>query len=251
MEQSGNVMSSTPSKRGFRANRRKPSLPLIAGIVLMHIAVLYGLAHALAPDFTAGVEREVVSAFSVTITAPPEPPPPENQSEPDEGAQGDPGRDAVAQPVTSQPPRVRVKQDAAMPRASSTGTATQSGAANAGDGTGAAGSGLGTGSGNQGNGRGGIAVSKPVHISGGIDNARDFPVPAGGRDARRGTEVVVRVIVGTDGRARDCSVYRASPDAEADRITCELVETRLGFRPAIDAAGNPVAAPFYWRQKWF
>jgi protein TonB len=90
-----------------------------------------------------------------------------------------------------------------------------------------------------------------VHISGSIDNARDFPVPPGGREARRGTQVIVKVTIGTDGRARNCSVFRPSPDAEANRITCQLVETRLGFRPAMDANGNPVAAPFYWRQQWF
>jgi protein TonB len=224
--------------------------PLVAGIILLHIAALYGLSRALVPQMTATITREVVSAFTIT-TPPAPPPPPENRSEPDEGAQGAPGREAVAKPVTAQPPKVRVKRDEAMPRASSTGTATQSGAAAAGDGTGAAGSGLGTGSGNVGSGRGGVAVSKPVHISGRIDNARDFPVPPGGREARRGTQVIVRVIVGTDGRARDCSVYSASPDPEADRITCRLVETRLGFRPAMDANGNPVAAPFYWRQQWF
>lgn len=239
------------TKETFGARKRRLSWPLIAGIVLLHIAALYGLARALAPDMTAAVEREVVAAFNLSPPEPPAPPPPENQSEPDEGAQGDPGRDAVAKPVTSQPPKVRLKKDDPLPRASSTGTANQSGAAAAGDGTGAAGSGLGTGSGNSGSGRGGIAVSKPVHISGRIDNARDFPVPPGGRDARRGTQVIVRVIVGTDGRARDCAVVRPSPDAEADRITCRLVETRLGFRPAIDAQGNPVAAPFYWRQQWF
>lgn len=219
-------------------------------IVLLHVAVLYGLARAFAPDFTATVEREVVSAFTVTPTAPPDPPPPENEPEPDEGAQGDPGREAVAQPVTSQPPKGRVKQDPPLPRAASTGTASDSGAAVAGAGTGAAGTGLGTGSGNRGSGRGGIPVSKPVHISGTIDNARDFPVPPG-REARRGTQVIVRVIVGTDGRARNCSIFRASPDPQADRITCQLVESRLGFRPATDAEGNPVAAPFYWRQEWF
>ncbi|HSF13685.1 MAG TPA: TonB family protein [Erythrobacter sp.] len=236
--------------RGYGAQRKRLSWPLVTGIVLLHIAALYGLSRALAPDFTAAVEREVVSAFTVTITAPPDPPPPENQPEPDEGAQGATGNEAVAKPVTSQPPKVRVKQDEALPRASSTGTANQSGAAT-GDGTGAAGTGQGTGSGNSGSGRGGIAVTKPVHISGSIDNARDFPVPPGGREARRGTQVIVKVTVGTDGRARNCSVFRASPDPEADRITCQLVESRLGFRPATDANGNPVAAPFYWRQQWF
>lgn len=237
--------------KDFRSQSRRPSLPLIIGVVLLHIAVLYGLARALAPDMTATVEREVVSAFTVTVTAPPDPPPPDNQPEPGEGAQGDPGRDAVAQPVTSPTAKVKLKEDRPLPRASSTGNASQSGAADAGAGAGAAGSGLGTGSGNRGGGPGGIAVTKPVHISGTIDNARDFPVPPGGREARRGTQVVVRVTIGTDGRARDCSTYRPSPDPQADRITCQLVEGRLGFRPAMDANGNPVAAPFYWRQQWF
>lgn len=231
--------------------RRKLSLPLLAGIVLLHVAALYGLARALAPDLTASVEREVVSAFTVTVTAPPDPPPPENQPEPDEGAQGDPGRDAVPQPVTQPSPPRNLREEQARPRASSTGTATRSGATEAGEGTGTAGSGLGTGSGNRGSGRGGVAVTRPVHISGSIDNARDFPVPDGGRGARQGTEVIVRVIVGTDGRARDCTIFRPSPDPEADRITCELVEAQLRFRPAMDAAGNPVAAPFFWRQRWF
>lgn len=236
----------------FGARRKRLSWPLIAGIVLLHMAALYGLARALAPDITAAVEREVVSAFSIAAPPPPPtPPPPENRPEPDEGAQGEPGREAVARPVSAQPPKVRVKRDEPLPRAASTGTASRSGAAAAGEGTGAAGTGPGTGSGNSGSGRGGVAVSKPVHISGSIDNARDFPVPPGGREARRGTQVIVRVTVGTDGRARDCSVYRPSPDPEADRITCRLVESRLGFRPARDAAGNPVPAPFYWRQQWF
>ncbi len=235
---------------GFQHRRQRPSLPLLAGIVVLHVLALYGLARGLAPDLTASVEKQVVSAFTVTVTSPP-PPPPENQPEPDEGAQGDPGKDAVPQPVTQPPPPRDLKQETPRPRASSTGTATRSGAAEAGDGTGAAGTGLGTGSGNSGGGRGGVAVTKPVHISGSIDNARDFPVPPGGREARRGTEVIVRVTVGVDGRARGCTIYRPSPDPEADRITCQLVETRLGFRPATDSAGNPVLAPFYWRQRWF
>ncbi len=238
------------SEGSYSAQPRRLRWPLVAGLVVLHIAALYGLARAFAPDMTAAVERQVVSAFAISAP-PPAPPPPENQAEPDEGAQGAAGRKAVAKPVTAQPPQRRLKEDVALPRASSTGTATKSGGAAAGEGTGAAGSGSGTGSGNGGSGRGGVAVSKPVHISGSIDNARDFPVPPGGREARRGTQVIVRVTVTPDGRARDCAIVRPSPDAEADRITCRLVETRLGFRPAMDANGNPVAAPFYWRQQWF
>ena len=236
----------------YSAHRRRIRWPVIAVIAVLHVVVFYGLALALAPDLTRSIEREVVAAFDISqAPAEPAPPPPENEPEPDEGAQGDPGKDAVPEPVTAPPAIVQPPKPEPRPQASSTGVASRSGARDQGEGTGAAGQGMGTGSGNSGGGRGGVAVTKPEHISGSINNARDYPIPPGGRSARRGTEVIVRVVVGVDGRARNCSVYRASPDAEADRITCQLVETRLGFRPARDANGNPVAAPFYWRQRWF
>ena len=57
-----------PDNRTFQTRPRRLSWPLIAGIVLLHLAALYGLARALAPDFTASVEREVLSTFTVTIT---------------------------------------------------------------------------------------------------------------------------------------------------------------------------------------
>ncbi|MDZ4307292.1 TonB family protein [Allopontixanthobacter sp.] len=234
----------------FSARKRKLKPGTLVLIALLHLLAFYGLVRAFAPDFTAGVERSVVSAFTVTVSAAPDEPE-EPEPEPDEGAAGDPGKEAVPQPVTAPTPRVVVKPDPPAPRASSTGDAVTSGARDQGDGTGAAGSGLGTGSGQGGGGQGGVAPTKPVHISGGIDNARDFPVPEGGRQARRGNEVIVRVIVGTDGRARNCTIYQPSPDAEADRITCALVVERLRFKPATDRQGNPVAAPFYWKQRWF
>lgn len=233
------------SKFSTRSRKLKPGTLLLIG--LLHVLAFYGLVRAFAPDITASVEQSVVSAFTVTVTAPPDEPEPA----PDEGAAGDPGKQAVPKPVTAPTPKVVVKRDQPAPRASSTGTAVTSGAKDQGDGTGAAGSGLGTGSGRGGGGQGGIAASKPVHISGGIDNARDYPVPPGGRQARRGNEVIVKVTVGTDGRASNCSIYRSSPDAEADRITCQLVVERLRFKPATNRNGDPVAAPFYWKQRWF
>lgn len=233
----------------FGGSGKPLSWPLLFAIAVLHLGVLYALMRALAPDFTATVEREVVAAFQ--LEAPPPPPPPAAPDAAEQGAAGDPGREASARPVAAPSPRQVLRDDTPPPRAASTGAANRSGAAEAGDGTGAAGSGDGTGSGAGGSGRGGGLAAKPEHISGEINNARDYPVPPGGRAARRGTEVIVRVIVGVDGRARDCRVYRASPDPEADRLTCQLVEARLGFRPARDMAGNPVAAPFFWRQRWF
>ncbi|MEE4337707.1 energy transducer TonB [Erythrobacter sp.] len=241
-------MADFSNRDGARSQRVR--WPLLFGIALAHLAGLYLLGKLLAPDFTGGIEREVIAAFSLE-TPPAPPPPPENEIEPDEGAQAAPGKEAVPQPVTAPEPEIALPTPSPVPQSSSTGAADRSGARASGDGTGAAGSGPGTGSGNRGGGRGGVAVTRPVHVSGRIDDARDYPVPPGGREVRRGSEVIVRVIVGTDGRARDCTIYRPSPDPEADAITCRLVEQRLGFRPAMDASGNPVPAPFYWRQRWF
>lgn len=235
---------------GFSTKRRRLRLGTLALIALLHVLAIYGLAKAFAPDFTGSVERQVVEAITVTVTTPPEeasaPEP-----EPDAGAAGEEGREAVPRAVAAPDPPIPIPRPVPAPRASSTGSADTSGARDNGDGTGAGGEGSGTGSGQGGSGTGGGAVTQPVHIGGAIDDARDYPAPEGRRAARRGTEVIVRVIVGVDGRASNCTVYRASPDPEADRITCRLVVERLRFRPATDANGNPVPAPFYWRQRWF
>ena len=83
----------------FSATKRRLKPGTLVLIGLLHLLAFYGLVRAFAPDFTAGVERSVVSAFTVTVTAPEEPEAPE--PEPDEGAAGDPGKEAVPQPVTA------------------------------------------------------------------------------------------------------------------------------------------------------
>ncbi|WP_375289129.1 energy transducer TonB [Qipengyuania sp.] len=242
-------MSRTGSN--FAATRRWPNGWVLAAIVIAHVVAFYGLIRIFAPDAVAGIERTVLSTFSVTVTAPPPPPPPENQPEPDEGAAGDPGREAVPQPVTAPSPKIPIKPEKPLPRASSTGSANTSGATQSGEGTGAAGNGSGTGSGRGGGGQGGLAVTKPVKIAGDINSASDFPVPPGGRQARFGTAVTVAMTVRTDGRASNCRVLRPSGDPVADHIVCRLAVERFRFRPATDSAGNPVPATYGWRQEWF
>lgn len=246
-------MSSEHSR--YSATRGRPNGWVIAGVALIHVALFYGLIRALAPGAVQRVENSVVAAFSVTVTTPeetpPPPPPPEAEPEPDEGAQGEPGRDAVPAPIAALIPEIRLREDPPMPRATSTGTAPSSGAQQAGEGTGAAGSGQGTGSGRGGQGRGGIVATRPVKIAGDINAARDFPIPEGGRQARFGNSVTVAMTVGTDGRARDCRIVRPSPDPEADAIVCRLALERFVFRPATDEQGNPVPATYGWRQDWF
>jgi protein TonB len=228
----------------YAAVKKRPNPWVIALIVLIHLAAFYGLIRSFAPGPVTAIERSVVAAFTVTVTTPPEAPDPE-------GAQGDPGKKAVAKPVAAPQPKKRMREDKPVPRAGSTGAADTSGAANAGSGTGAAGSGAGAGSGNGGNGNGGGIATKPEIISGALNSSRDFPIPPGGREARIGTSVIVRVIVQPDGRATNCTVYRASPFPETDQATCRLVMERLRFRPATNRAGDPVAAPFYYQQRFF
>ena len=233
------------AKRGYQGKPKGVRWPLVLAIVILHLLALYGLTRALAPDFTASVEREVVDAFTVTITAPPDPVP-ETPPEPDEGAAGAAGEDAVPQPVSAPSPRIERTPDP-VPPVSSTGTATRSGAREQGDGTGADGEGAGTGSGNQGTGQGnGIAV-RPTVRSGRLDPRRDFPIPEGGREARFGASVTVIFTVQTDGRARNCSVAQTSADAQTTGLVCSLVIEKIRFNPARNRAGDAIEARYGYR----
>ncbi len=236
----------------FLTKRKRPSVPVIIAIVLLHLALFYGLIRALAPDFTAGVEESVTEAFTVTITAPMEPEAPDPQPQPDEGAAGDPGREAVPQPRAEPTPRIRVREDEPAPRATSTGTARTSGATNDGAGTGAAGSGDGTGSGRGGAGQGGppVQASPPVLIQS-ISDSSLFPIPPGGREARIGKSTVARLEVSAAGRVTGCRIVRSSGFPETDATLCRLAPANIRFDPALDTNGQPMASVFGYQQRFF
>ncbi len=229
----------------YQGKPKGPRWGLLTGLGVLHLVALYGLSRFLAPDFTASVERSMVEGFTVIVTTPPDPPV-EDPSEPDEGASGEAGEEAVPQPVTA-PSSPIENQPQPRPRASSTGDAPTSGARNSGEGTGADGEGLGTGSGNRGGGQGDGAVVKPSVRSGSLDPRRDFPVPDGGREARFGTSVTVVFTVTRDGRARNCSVARSTADQETTSLVCGLVIDRIRFNPARGRSGEPVEARYGYR----
>ena len=217
-------------------------------VVLFHVIVVLGLIRAFAPDFATKAVETVVSTFTVTITAPP---PPEPPKAPDKaGAAGDAGRKAVAREVNAAKPKVELAKVPA-PRAAASGAANNCGAAQAGAGTGAGGTGSGPGAGGSGNGAGGGAASKVQHIGGQINNARDFPVPPGGREQRIGKAVILALTVAPSGRATACRIYKSSGLPDTDAAACRLAMERLRFKPATNAAGEPVTATFYWQQKFF
>ena len=219
---------------------RRTRIGVFVAVALLHVAVFFALLRAFAPGFTADAVDQVVSAFSVTVTTPPPSPEPSKQPE-RSGAAAAAGKKAVPRDVSAPRPKVVVTKVIA-PVAASTGSANTSGASNAGRDSG-------TGSGNGGNGSGGGLTAKAQKIAGEINAARDYP--RAGRDARIGDYVIVYMTVGTDGRARNCRVQRASRDPEADALTCRFAEERFRFKPASDSAGNPVTSTYGWRQRWF
>ena len=233
----------------FSATKKRLNPWVIIAIALIHLGIFYALIRSLAPDAVASVEETVVSAFTVTVTTPEEETP-VVEPEPDEGAQGDPGEEAVPQPRSAPQPRQQVREDQPAPRAASTGNANTSGATQSGDGTGSAGSGVGTGAGRDGSGQGGVAATKPV-LTRSITDSSSFPIPPGGREARIGKSVIVRLMVSAQGRVTSCSIYQASPFPATDAKVCELSYSQIRFDPARDAQGNPVPAPFYYRQRFF
>lgn len=224
--------------------RRRPRWALIGLIAAGHVALGVALAHLLAPDFTSGLVRSAQSQLTVIVsTYEQERPVPE--PEPDAGAAGDPGREAVAKPVAA--PTNPLPSPSPVPRAASTGSESQSGAREEGDGTGNRGPGDGTGSGDGGQGRGGGIAAGPSVRSGELNEARDFPVPPGGREARYGKSVTVNFTVGTDGRARDCTVFNNQVDAETAARVCPLVIEKIRFNPATTADGRAVEARYGYR----
>ncbi|MDE2595651.1 MAG: TonB family protein [Sphingomonadales bacterium] len=227
---------------------------VFVGVALLHLVAILALVRAFAPDFTAKAVESVVSAFTVTVTtpepSPTPPPPPAPRHEPDPGAAGNVGKKAKPKEVVAPKPKVVIAKTVA-PAAASTGRAVTSGARDAGTGTGAGGQGNGTGSGSGGNGQGGGVVTKAVHISGQISNARDLPVPPGGREARIGKSTILAFSISPEGRVSACRVYRSSGFPETDDAVCRLAQSNLRFRPATNASGDPVTSTFYWQQKYF
>ena len=217
-------------------------------VIVLQVLIVAGLVRAFTPDFAAKVVDTVLNTFSVTVTTPPMPPPPPPKAPEPSGKSGKEGTKAVPREATAPPVKQPIAK-APAPLNPGTGSANTSGASAQGSGTGAGGPGTGTGSGNGGGGTGGGAVTKAVKTAGDINSARDYPIAT--RDLRINDYVVVAVTVGADGRPTGCRVSRASKDAQANAITCQLALKRFRFKPATDGSGKPVVSVYGWKQSWY
>lgn len=235
-------MDESSDNTEFSKTREKPRWGTLALVIALHVLALFGLARAFAPQMTAQVVESVTAVFSVTVSAPEDEPSPE----PDAGAAAEEGRKATPRETSAPEAKVPVRP-VDIPEVSSTGLASDSGARDTGEGTGAGGNGVGTGSGAGGRGSGGGIAEGPSVRSGELNEARDFPVPEGGRKTRFGKSVTVFFTVTVEGRARNCSVARSSVDAATTALVCPLVIEKIRFNPARTADGTAVEARYGYK----
>lgn len=76
----------------------------------------------------------------------------------------------------------------------------------------------------------------------------DYPSSAFHRGASG--ETMVRLLIGTDGKPRQCVVEQSSGHADLDSTTCSILMKRSRYKPARDQAGNPVESPFIAMVVW-
>jgi len=214
-----------------------------AGVAALHLLLGYLFLSGLGVRL-AETSSERLKVFNL----PEEPPPPlstpaEEPVPSEEGAASPPSLNARPSPVVAPPPEIRLPIPPpviASPKPTEAEGAETSAGASAidGPGTGAGGLGTGKGSGGQGSGSGSGRSRRAQLIRGSLRN-EDYPRSAL-RDGAQGS-VSVRFVVGPSGRVENCRVTRSSGHPGLDETTCRLILRRFRYRPALDAAGEPVA----------
>jgi TonB family protein len=76
----------------------------------------------------------------------------------------------------------------------------------------------------------------------------DYPAEALAQTTQGGSGY--RLKVNAAGRVEQCDIERSSGSAALDEATCRVVTTRARFKPALNAAGQPVASSFTGTIQW-
>lgn len=235
---------------GYSGQVSRPKKLLSGGAALVAaLAIGFGLARGLDLDV---VRRASEAITAIALSAPPisrdaaiPAPAPSARAA---GKASAANKQAKAAPIAAPPPKLPplTPPVAAAPQPGAGSDSSAGATPDPGPGSGAGRRGDGTGAGGAGNGTGG--GTKAVWRSGTIRD-RDYP-----RDASRqraGGEVEVRFTIEANGRVTGCRVTKSSGNAALDRRTCELIEARFRFKPATNAAGDAIASPYGWRQRWW
>ena len=76
----------------------------------------------------------------------------------------------------------------------------------------------------------------------------DYPLTAALRG--EGGMIILRYMVGIDGRARDCTIVKPTASESINRRSCGFLVTRARYRPALGPDGKPVPAPVVMVLHW-
>jgi protein TonB len=222
---------------------RAMGLAVAIGVNVLLFVLILTLSRDVAPALLRGPG---LTTFDITQPPPPAPPPPDTKPA---GASAPPSRGETKAPSPPTPPRPLPKPTPAQPSIDAGSQSASGAGAAAGSGAGQGGQGTGTGSGGSGTGNG-AGATPPVHVAGALTDAdyRRSGLPQGAA----GT-VLISFRVRANGTVDRCSTVRSSGYAIIDRETCRLVQQRFRFRPARDAAGNPIdytlRTDFTWRPR--
>lgn len=92
------------------------------------------------------------------------------------------------------------------------------------------------------------ALTREAHQVSGTIRSDDYPPSAVGNEAQG--VVVARFRVDPDGRARNCGAAVASGHLILDSATCQLVEERFRYEPALGPDGQPTASVLVRTVRW-
>ena len=231
----------------------------IAVVVALH-AALAAFVVSQGGISVEAVQDEVLATFDVDVPEPPPPPPvPEPTPQPaqprEEGEAAPKQLEStatlvVAPPVFSPVPIPSPIVAAPVANDGSDGTQGASDVDEGGTGAGGAGNGFGSGGSGSGTGGGGSGEgTRPKFI-----DATSFTLKAYPKELRRAfprnAQVLVVVVVQTNGVPKDCEVKRSSGVAAVDSATCNLVLQRVRWQPARDDRGRPIEDYAGYVQRW-
>lgn len=233
--------------RGRIRGRAGRGTALVA-VLLVHLLAAYLILSGLAVHFV----RQAARAIDVTAIELPLPDPDADAEPEPEGASAEAALEAEPPPVVA-PPEI-VLEDPPRPAppapAAAEGAEDSAGASDEpGPGTAAGGDGNGLGSGEGGFGTGGGGETVDAELREGAINGV-YPFPPELLSQRRTDIAEYRFIVLPTGRIFGCRPQRTSGSAALDAYMCSLLEQRLRYQPARDAAGRPVADEKAYRQEW-